>query len=32
MKILMTGGSGMLGQYIARDLLTDGHELTDYSL
>lgn len=32
MKILITGGSGALGQVITRDLLEAGHELTDYSL
>lgn len=31
MKVLITGGSGLLGSYILRELLGAGHTVTDYS-
>ena len=31
MKILVTGGSGLLGSYVLRELLRAGHTLADYS-
>ena len=32
MNILVTGGSGTFGHYILRELLSHGHEVTDFSL
>ena len=32
MNILVTGGSGTFGHYIIRELLSHGHEVTDFSL
>ena len=31
MKILVTGGSGLIGSYVLRDLLRAGHTVSDYS-
>ena len=31
MKVLVTGGSGLIGSYVLRELLSEGHSASSYS-